>query len=407
MKMIMNSLIENQYIRNCKDTIFTMLLREAITQNPVKTVHLKNSQYIHGLLSYPPRWETTTDIFQYIKPEHLNKLQNSDCYFVFDSSTEGFSPIYEFPFFDMLYFNCQKYNVSPSKIIFVSSNLRDENTMAEYAKKRRWDPINVFSFLSFEQVITIDEQRRKEATKLQFEMAEHYVNKLYEGKYFSSLSRVYRHYRSVATFLLCHSPVRDKAIISHGKIPKKDPQIWLSTNGLDEFTEKQFVRWTKKLPLIADRKDFEKNWAINTPYRHIHDTTLFQIVNETLVQDWEKTTLFYSEKSFRPIAHFQPFIIYGQQGCNRHLREIGYHTYEDWFDLSFDDESDPVLRYRKLLKSIEDLCARLDGMDRKQQIEWRFKNNQLLIDNFTTMVTSSYSRKKLLGFVTKICNDLS
>jgi hypothetical protein len=26
---------------------------------------------------------------------------------------------------------------------------------------------------------------------------------------------------------------------------------------------------------------------------------------------------------------FQPFVIYGQQNANRHLKEIGYKTYND------------------------------------------------------------------------------
>jgi len=402
MRMIMNSLRPNHYIRNCKETIFTVLLREIISQNKLKLEKFIPYEYIHGLLSYPPRWDPNTDIFQYIKPDYLTKLQNKQAYFIFDSSTEGFSSTYEFPFFAMLYHNCENYNVDPAMVIFVSSNLRDENTLENYAKEKNLKPINVFSFLSFEQVITIDERRREEATKLQYETTQHFVQNQFQDKYFSSLSRVYRHYRSLGTFLLCQSEIADKALISHGVMPKVVPEIWLSTNNLNEFTEEDFIEWNDSLPLTVDHTDFDTNWAINTPYRHIHDQTLFQIVNETLVQDWNETTLFYSEKSFRPIAHFQPFVIWGQKGCNKHLGNVGYRIYEDWFDLSFDDEPDNILRYKKLLATVIDICKMLDSMSRDQKIEWRFKNKELLIDNFTTMISSSYSRQKLLDFLIKI-----
>ena len=408
MRMIMNSLHPNEYIRNCKETIFTVLLRETLLQNQNVLENLTKFDYIHGLLSYPPRWLPTTDIFCYIKDDALIKLQNKKSYFIFDSSTEGFSPIYEFPFFDMLYFNCKKYNVDPSMIIFVSSNLRDEKNLENYSKEKNLKPINVFSFLSFEQVITIDEGRKEESIKLQFETTSHFVKTQFKDKYFSSLSRVYRQFRSVGTFLLCQSEISNKALISHGLMPKNIiPEIWLSSNNLNEYNKEHFSQWIDSLPLTVDQSNFDINWAINTPYRHIHDQTLFQIVNETLVQDWERTTLFYSEKSFRPIACFQPFVIWGQQGCNKYLENVGYKNYSEWFDLSFDDEPDNILRYKKLLVTITDTCKMLDSMTRDEKIEWRFKNKELLIDNFTTMVTSSYSRKKLLGFVTKICNDLS
>jgi len=153
------------------------------------------------------------------------------------------------------------------------------------------------------------------------------------------------------------------------------------------------------LPLVVDHNDFNNNWAINTPYRHIHDQTLFQIVNETLVDDKKETSLFYSEKTFRPVAFFQPMLIWGQQGCNKHLKEVGYKTYEDWFDLDFDDEPNPKERYTKLLKVVEDTCKKLDSMTQEQKVDWRFKNKEVLIHNFKIMTESSFSNEKLIKFL--------
>lgn len=383
---ITNGLQENPYLQNCDDTVFTTMLRE---MSYSLKLHDKIS-YIHGLLRYP-QWTDTVDLFQFISIENLQEIQLKKMFFVFDSSTEGFSPIHEFPFFDVLYYNCEKYNVDPSMIIFVSSNLKDEDNIKEYCNTKNKKPINVFSFLSFEKVVR---------TLLTIGYEERMCQQKFEGKYFSSLSRVNRYYRSIATFLLCHDTISAKALISHAALPKTvHLESWKIYHQLNDFTHKDVKRWAKSLPLIVDKPNFNDNWALDNDYYSIHRQTLFQIVNETLVDNAKNTSLFYSEKTFRPVVCFQPFVIYGQQGSNQHLKEIGYQTYEPWFDLSFDNEPDNVLRYKKLLASVKDACSYLDSLSREKQIEWRFLRKDILEHNFSVMATSEYSKTKLKKFI--------
>ena len=397
---IPNSFEDNSFIRRCLDTIFTVLLTHTLIKYSDKFKNIRSASFIHGLLDYPGYWHSEINLFRYLSEEALSLLQKKKAFFIFDSSTEGFDPTTrEFPAFDFLYHNCKEYKVDPSMIIYISSNLRDEENIKKYAEERGIPPLNVFSFLSFEQVINIDENRKDKDMIDFYNQAVSFCNIEYADKYFSSLSRINRRYRTVGTFLLCQSNISKKAFISHDKIDTDYYEYWITDIArLSEFTEKEIFRWTKSLPLTVDRNDFKNNWAIHTPYRHIHDRTLFQIVNETLVD----SSMFYSEKTFRPISYFQPFIIYGQQGCNHFLKDIGYQTYEEWFDLSFDFEEDPVLRYRKLLVSITETCKILDGMNRNQQIEWRFKNQELLANNFNVMRKSQYSRDKLVKFLDEL-----
>lgn len=385
---------ENPYLDNCHDTVFTTLV-EQVTKQETNLQKFKKYSYVHGLLKYP-RWTRESDLFCFIKDSYLEKIKNKEAFFIFDASTEGFSPLYDFPFFDVLYFNCEKYDVDPSMIIYVSSNLRDEENIKEYCKHADKKPINVFSFVSFEKVVQIP-------TKIEIE--EKFCHAKYEGKYFSSLSRVVRHYRSIATFLLCQDPISEKALISHSTLPKNlNIDSWRINSGLEEYSSKQVKRWIKSLPLIVDKDNFKVNWALENDYYPIHRRTLFQIVNETLVDNYKNTSLFYSEKTFRPMVCFQPFVIYGQKGCNKHLKEIGYKTYDEWFDLSFDDEDDNILRYKKLLESIKESCKYLDSLSFDQQIEWRFKNKEILNHNYRNMCLSEYSRQKIISFLENL-ND--
>jgi hypothetical protein len=396
-QQIYNGFIPNEYLRNCQDTIFTVMVREEISNNQ-ELKKLKGVHYIHGLLEYPREWMPNVDLFSLISKEHLQLLKDKKIFFVFDASTEGFSPVKDFPIFDILYYNCEKYNVDPSMIIYVSSNLRDETNIQNYCKEKNKKSINVFSFVSFEKV---------SKKKLLLEEEKQFCKQDFQEKYFSSLSRMNRCYRTLATFLLCQDPISEKALISHDKLPKNmDREAFRKRYYLEEYSVKTVIRWFKTLPRVVDKKDFKINWALSDDYYPIHRQTLFQIVNETLVDNYFDTSLFYSEKTFRPVICFQPFVIYGQKGINKHLKNIGYQTYEEWFDLSFDDEEDNILRYKKLLQTVRNTCSYLDSLTRDQKIEWRFKNEKLLEHNFNVMNQSLYSRNKLKKFLENL-NEIS
>ena len=95
-------------------------------------------------------------------------------------------------------------------------------------------------------------------------------------------------------------------------------------------------------------------------------------------------------------------IIYGQLGINRKIQMLGFKTYEQYFDLSFDDEPDDVLRYKKLLTSVKDTADYLQSLSRDKQIEWRFKESELLIYNREVFIRKENTMKQLEVFSKKL-----
>jgi hypothetical protein len=95
-------------------------------------------------------------------------------------------------------------------------------------------------------------------------------------------------------------------------------------------------------------------------------------------------------------------IIYGQPGINRKIQMMGFKTYEDYFDLSFDDETNDVLRYKKLLKSVENTVKHLRSLSRDEQIAWRFKESELLIYNREVFARKENTMKQLSIFSEKL-----
>jgi len=395
---LQNAFVENQYLTNTGSTIFTMMVNEV---DPYRFLNYPKKYFIHGLIKYP-EWEPDVDIFQYLTTDSLEILKKNLAYFIFDASTEGFSPLYREPFFDILYYNCEKYQVDIDNIIFVSANLKDDNNIAQYSLSKNKKPIKVFCFPSFEHVVGNEELKTPEHL---LEDEKKYSNEQYNFKYFSSLSRVNRPFRTAATFILCQDDISQHALISHDKFDGKiNIERWKYFHYLYDYINEDIQKWIDHLPLTVDRKDFKTNWALDTPFADIHRQTIFQIVNETLVNDQNSTSLFYSEKTFRPILHFQPFVIFGQKEANHRLKDLGYKLYDDWFDLSFDFISDPIERYHELLNSIKKSCETFRNLERHEHIKWKFKNEEILLHNYKIMAEGKFSKNKLKKFLNTLCS---
>ena len=379
----MTNISENPYIADCESSTFSVLFDTYKSDSTIK--------FIHGLLKYS-EWTPTTDIFQYIR--NINQLQESNTYFLFDASTEGFCPFKNY-FFDMLYYNCKKYNISPNKVLFISTNMLDEDNIIFYNKENNIEEsIRVFTFLSFKKMI-LDLLEDFISPNLDVDiMINYFKNKTsehYVDKYVLSLSRVNRPHRTLASYLISNSSFAEHVHISQDSIDKND--IDEIANVYKWISEKELSEWSKKLPFIVDTKDFEFNHALKIN-SHLHHQTLFQIVNETHVKDWNKTSMFFSEKTFRTIGHMQPFLIFGQQGCNHKLQEYGFKLYTELFDYSFDFETNVKRRYQKLLSTVQDAVNKLNTMSHDEQIEWKYSCAEKIKHNFRLITDLDTDRPK-------------
>lgn len=365
---------KNPYIRECNSSTFSVLFNRYCR---------KKINLLHVLLQYP-EWHPKVDIFQYI--ENLNMLRETDnTYFVFDASTEGFSPFKSF-FFDILYNNCVMYNIDPSKVIFVSTNMKDYQNIKTYNKRNKIQrSIRVFCFLSFRKMI-LDMVEDTYGLNFDSDKAFRYFYKKthenFANSYGLSLSRVNRDHRIMAHYLLWETELQNYFAISQNTIEIPHANSVVHKYDLDS---KKFSEWTKTLPAIIDTADFDTNHAL-TMSSDLHTQSLFQIVNETHVDSWHGESLFYSEKTFRSIAHMQPFVIFGQTGCNHALEKYGYKLYHELFDYSFDYIHDTKERYLALLRSISKAVESLNSMSHTQQISWRFSQETTLKHNFDQLM---------------------
>ena len=85
-----------------------------------------------------------------------------------------------------------------------------------------------------------------------------------------------------------------------------------------------------------------------------------------------------------------PFIVLGGCGTLKHLKKLGFQTFPELFDESYDDIFSPQLGYKKVLESIRGACS----MD-KEKIDDLY--HSVLVDKvkYNQDLYMNYDRKKM------------
>ena len=337
----------------------------------------------------------TTDIFHVFTEETISFLQQRKCLLFIDNAVEGHSE-FEYPLIRAIYHSCTLYNIDADLVFLVDGNLKSETVNTCIVK-----------ILGLPKSINI----------ISVNGCEHFVLKNYKTTYFEarskcmssdsemlmlSLSRRARGYRNLAQYIICHSDLLRKTILSQDRVHHGLVTMNKKDDYDNEIDVDNVQHWTECLPIRADNTDFEYNYAQDLN-QDLYDQTIFSLVLETHQHMVGDTSLFYSEKCFKPILCFQPFIMFGQYGCNYGLNEFGYKSYDKYFNLyDIDYEPNPIKRLLNLIKELERIFENLNSMNRKQQIDWRFKHLDILMYNHSQYHKKIYFKSKINQTVSTI-----
>lgn len=151
----------------------------------------------------------------------------------------------------------------------------------------------------------------------------------------------------------------------------------------------------KNLPhLLQNEKDitYSEVSAWTDQHTHAHKNSYFYICTETFVHGPHKSL---TEKVFKPIANFQPFIFVAYPGALQLLRNLGFKTFEPFIDESYDTELDETLRLQLIYKEINRLCA----MSKQEIHDWYWRMKDILIYNHYHLLTLHNAEPKSLELI--------
>ncbi len=159
-------------------------------------------------------------------------------------------------------------------------------------------------------------------------------------------------------FLYLNKGVREHRVKLYNKL--QDTSIL--DNSIYTFTMlDQPVRLEKKYELPGIDPEHYPRWGKDQDIHELpYIDTVCSMVSETNDNDFE---VFMTEKIWKAIMAQHVFVVHGNHLYLQRLREMGFKTFGNYFDESYDLERDPDKRIDKVVTLMKDLKAKCDNTE--------------------------------------------
>lgn len=184
-------------------------------------------------------------------------------------------------------------------------------------------------------------------------------------KTFLKFNRRYRQQRVVFLMELYKRGVLDDFHISFMKEEPENHTTFLESARINrdmfqlKITDDEISSLNDRLPLVLDTPDlsvFPVEKSLDQTKR-FYDDSLIHIIAET---NFFGNIMHLTEKTLKPIMYKQPFIVVGPYNSLEYIRRLGFKTFSDIWDESYDTIKDDMARMYKTLDIIENISKKSD-----------------------------------------------
>lgn len=316
------------------------------------------------------------DYFEMMSPQIRELLRSGELRALFYYH-EGDSPYHEKTRLDQL---CQAHNLPLDCYKFVSGN-----TAADHVENFVWFPDHELFYW------------RNSVKWNDHSMPGVSYHDRSRTHRFTALNRIHKWWRATVMLQLLDQGLLNQSYWSYNNIDQGD-QWHDNPIEIGKFAgfEQRLRNFVSKSPYTCDNMnsvEHNSHWMLVPEH---YDDSYCHLVLETLYDAEQSGGTFLSEKTFKPIRHAQPLVVFGTVNSLMTLRRLGYKTFDDRLDNSYDTESHNTKRFLKTLETIK----KLNEHDLK---DFYVSCRDEIIHNQELFLASKYNRLKEL--YEKINND--
>jgi hypothetical protein len=193
------------------------------------------------------------------------------------------------------------------------------------------------------------------------------------SKYYLSFNRLPKDHRVKLVVSLDKHNLLDKGYVSFANKLKYPVLNWR-----DMVLDNEEKSLEKKMPLVIDVEDLSTTkFSIEKFDIKYYLDSYFQIVTGNNFTDF-RDQLIFSEKIWKPITNFQPFIYLDDIGALKKLREYGFKTFHPFIDESYDNIINVEHRFDMIEEEINKLCNK----PIEEIHEWYWSIEEILRHNY-------------------------
>lgn len=326
-----------------------------------------------------------SDIFESFDQLILDELRNGNAYIILNHQCESFTE----SFLKTLYEKLKNFPSVPyGKIIYMVAAADASREYDNFVKSNKISKDKQINILYVHHVY----KRFKHENTLSFFNYDRSVKK---EKKFLSLNRRWHDHRLLLVCGLAHNNLLDHGYVSLGvSLEEKNQAAWaidqLSKKYTADYITSGFEKIKNNLPLQVDMIDLRINQfqATSLPIE-FYQKSCFSLVSSTFALQHKEKSVGFTEKEIKPMLARHPFIIHNLPGVLAHLKNMGFLTFERWFDESYDEETDDTIRLLKIISEVKRLS------------ELSFEQWDKMLEEMTPVLDHNYNR--LVNYTSEHC----
>lgn len=284
----------------------------------------------------------TEDILESLDEKIINELKYGHAYIILNHQCESFT----IPFFKLFY--RKKISIPYNKIIYMVA-------AADVSKEYK-NFIEEYNIGKDKQISVLYAHHVYKRFKHDVDLSAFKYPPSKKVKKFLSLNRRWREHRVMLVSLLSERNLIKDGFVSLGIMhdeKEKAQSVLLSDEMINGY-----LKIKSNLPLQIDDVDLTINqFQMNSLPILFYQQSCFSLVSSTMALQTQEPSVGFTEKEIKPILAKHPFIIWNRPGVLKHLQNMGFLTFQPWFDESYDNEFDDIKRLEKIIDEVDRLCS--------------------------------------------------
>jgi hypothetical protein len=302
------------------------------------------------------------EIFENIPIETLNLLRNNKLSLLMYFPTEGFKLDLYDNWFLKMHEKLVEFGLANTNKYFIYNNLTIESQYQKMIESNEFPcTFNKVFFLPFFQLEYLNRLGQSTQKITEVSIAK-------RSKNFCCLNAKMRAHRLLLVSELSRRNLLEN---SYTSLLGDNPNFKFSENTIEHATNVLADLFKKTTDIPKESQEYLLKFAKEWQPMYLDDTTgidleaevitdffdnsFFSLVSETGMDHY----LRISEKTFKPIANLHPFIVIGCHGTLDYLRSLGYQTFPELFDESYDEETNIPKRLLMVADQVEKFCKLL------------------------------------------------
>lgn len=269
----------------------------------------------------------SVDYIELLNPKVKDRIRQGDLRLLFYYH-EGDNPFHEKQRLDRL---CEQHNI-PKTYLFVSGNTQARN-------------LENFVYFADHELFYWKANKK---------VAPQAIHSLPRGKDFTLLSRTHKWWRATVVAHLHQLGLLDNSYWSYHTVDCGDQYC---DNPLQIFKipelESYIAEFLQGAPYSCDGLNSTEQNQHHTHIDYFFNNSYCHLVLETFFDADQSNGSFLTEKTFKPIKHGQPFVMFGPVDSLKTLNELGYRTFESVIDSSYDQIEHNTDRFLSAVEKVK------------------------------------------------------